>query len=473
MPENMDLRQYLQQFLDSDDEVPDSFMTMTPPEPKAGPSPSAVKRALSFNEPSVSVHVPSEIVVAEPPPKKFKIGFQDVFVNFLEQPSSSTVAIVAPPGFSFGFVSIGTQTSPWKTTAATQMTPNVKQQPMKKVEASVSGPEMEVVPLQEEIPVQKVEMNSVPDQEMVEFVGKKPRKVPATKAPLKTVRVPPVSLKSPKPRKAKETRMQAGEAAKKQNVRRAKENVSINQQEPSTSKMSAKSSVARKSKEKASIENQELSTSEGSTKSSGRRKSNEKVSHNDQEPSTSKGPTKASAGRKSKEKVLNEEGSEKSSKSRKSKENVAVKVRKAKSLTPNISKENLSTGNDQESPTAAVEAKPKPLSLYQQYLQRTGPSAPGSKEIPKGKPGCLTGYSFLITGELASQTREECIRLIESLGGQMKTGVSKKLSYLIVGETGAGPAKLAKAEQLQTPILTEDGLLDLIRGKKSEKRKTV
>lgn len=100
--------------------------------------------------------------------------------------------------------------------------------------------------------------------------------------------------------------------------------------------------------------------------------------------------------------------------------------------------------------------------LYHQYLQRTGPSAPGCKNIPDGKPGCLAGLSFLITGELESQTRTAATNLIESLGGVMKTTVSKKLHYLIVGETGAGPAKLAKAKELGISKINEDGLLDLI-----------
>lgn len=103
--------------------------------------------------------------------------------------------------------------------------------------------------------------------------------------------------------------------------------------------------------------------------------------------------------------------------------------------------------------------------LYRQYQQRSGPSAPGSKEIPKGTPGCLSGLAFIITGELESQTRKEAIDLIKSLGGEMKTTVTKKVNYMILGKVGVGPAKLAKANQLGTPQLTEDEYLDLIREK--------
>uniref|UniRef100_A0A336K826 Replication factor C subunit 1 n=1 Tax=Culicoides sonorensis TaxID=179676 RepID=A0A336K826_CULSO len=102
--------------------------------------------------------------------------------------------------------------------------------------------------------------------------------------------------------------------------------------------------------------------------------------------------------------------------------------------------------------------------LMKQRLNRTGPSAPGSKEIPKGKKDCLSGLAFIITGELESQTRTEASDLIKSLGGRMMTVVSKKLNYMVVGEE-AGPAKLAKADEFGVTQIDEDGLLDLIREK--------
>ena len=50
-------------------------------------------------------------------------------------------------------------------------------------------------------------------------------------------------------------------------------------------------------------------------------------------------------------------------------------------------------------------------------MQRSGPSAPGSKEIPAGKDGCLFGKVFVVTGVLDSLEREEVHDLIKKYGG--------------------------------------------------------
>ena len=57
------------------------------------------------------------------------------------------------------------------------------------------------------------------------------------------------------------------------------------------------------------------------------------------------------------------------------------------------------------------------------------------------------------------------------LGGKVTTSVSKNTKYLVVGEE-AGQSKLSKASTLQTPQLTEDQFLDLIREKSSKENKT-
>lgn len=102
--------------------------------------------------------------------------------------------------------------------------------------------------------------------------------------------------------------------------------------------------------------------------------------------------------------------------------------------------------------------------LFQKYKNRGGAINPGSKEIPKGKPNCLSHLSFLVTGLMESIERDECTELIKSLGGKIISGVTKKLDYLVIGEE-AGPAKLAKADELGTKILSEDDLFNLIRKK--------
>ncbi|KAF6372403.1 replication factor C subunit 1 [Rhinolophus ferrumequinum] len=107
---------------------------------------------------------------------------------------------------------------------------------------------------------------------------------------------------------------------------------------------------------------------------------------------------------------------------------------------------------------------------YRSYLNREGPKALGSKEIPKGAENCLEGLTFVITGVLESIERDEAKSLIERYGGKVTGNVSKKTNYLVMGRDG-GQSKSDKAAALGTKIIDEDGLLDLIRtmpGKKSK-----
>ncbi|XP_013009784.2 replication factor C subunit 1 isoform X1 [Cavia porcellus] len=107
---------------------------------------------------------------------------------------------------------------------------------------------------------------------------------------------------------------------------------------------------------------------------------------------------------------------------------------------------------------------------YRSYLNREGPKALGSKEIPKGAENCLEGLTFVITGVLESIERDEAKSLIERYGGKVTGNVSKKTNYLVMGRD-SGQSKSDKAAALGTKIIDEDGLLDLIRtmpGKKSK-----
>ncbi|XP_048704503.2 replication factor C subunit 1 isoform X1 [Caretta caretta] len=107
---------------------------------------------------------------------------------------------------------------------------------------------------------------------------------------------------------------------------------------------------------------------------------------------------------------------------------------------------------------------------YRSFLNREGPKALGSKEIPQGAENCLEGLTFVITGVLESIERDEAKSLIERYGGKVTGNVSKKTNYLIMGRD-CGQSKCEKASTLGTKIIHEDGLFDLIRtmpGKKSK-----
>jgi DNA ligase (NAD+) len=64
------------------------------------------------------------------------------------------------------------------------------------------------------------------------------------------------------------------------------------------------------------------------------------------------------------------------------------------------------------------------------------------------------GKQFVLTGTLASFTRDEARALIEARGGRVNSSVSKKTDYVVAGE--AAGSKLDKAEALGVAVIDED-----------------
>ena len=73
----------------------------------------------------------------------------------------------------------------------------------------------------------------------------------------------------------------------------------------------------------------------------------------------------------------------------------------------------------------------------------------------------FAGMTFVFTGALERFTREEAGEMVEKRGGKSAGSVSKKTTYVVAGP-GAG-SKLRKAQELGTPVLTEEEFLDLLQ----------
>jgi DNA ligase (NAD+) len=77
--------------------------------------------------------------------------------------------------------------------------------------------------------------------------------------------------------------------------------------------------------------------------------------------------------------------------------------------------------------------------------------------------GPLTGKSYVITGTLEGFSRDEAAAALEAKGAKVLNAVSGKTNGLVVGEE-PGNSKLTKARKLDVPLLTEQDLLELLRG---------
>ena len=108
------------------------------------------------------------------------------------------------------------------------------------------------------------------------------------------------------------------------------------------------------------------------------------------------------------------------------------------------------------------------VSIYQWFLQHqsrelieklrnAGVNFVSTREV---KDNRFMGLAFVLTGALSKFTREEATEQIENFGGKVSGSVSKKTSYVVVGENAG--SKERKARELGIPILSEDDFLSMI-----------
>ena len=87
----------------------------------------------------------------------------------------------------------------------------------------------------------------------------------------------------------------------------------------------------------------------------------------------------------------------------------------------------------------------------------------GEEEQIKKGDRSVKGQTWVLTGTLSGMTRDEAKEKRESLGAKVAGSVSKKTACVVAGE--AAGSKLAKAEQLEVPVLDEEGLVSLLQEK--------
>ena len=73
----------------------------------------------------------------------------------------------------------------------------------------------------------------------------------------------------------------------------------------------------------------------------------------------------------------------------------------------------------------------------------------------------FAGMTFVLTGALTKFTRDQATERIELFGGKASGSVSKKTTYVVVGENAG--SKERKARELGIPILSEDDFLAMIQ----------
>jgi len=98
-----------------------------------------------------------------------------------------------------------------------------------------------------------------------------------------------------------------------------------------------------------------------------------------------------------------------------------------------------------------------------EQLEKLGLQLKNQKKV-LSSCGNLTGQTFLFTGTLPTLKRSDAEAMAEENGGQILSGVSAKLNYLVVGEDAG--SKLEKAKKINTvKIISEAEFLQII-GKK-------
>ena len=93
-------------------------------------------------------------------------------------------------------------------------------------------------------------------------------------------------------------------------------------------------------------------------------------------------------------------------------------------------------------------------------LQRLGVHWPAVAARPV-EHAPLAGQIWVVTGTLATMSRDEARELIRDLGGKTAASVSRKTTGVVAGENPG--SKLVKARELGVEVLSEAAFLNLVK----------
>lgn len=105
---------------------------------------------------------------------------------------------------------------------------------------------------------------------------------------------------------------------------------------------------------------------------------------------------------------------------------------------------------------------------HREILSRWEAAGVRTREETSDQPGTevprrtLDGLTIVVTGSLEGFTRDSAKEAIVSRGGRASGSVSKKTSFVVVGDKAG--SKEVKARELGLPILDEDGFVSLLEG---------
>jgi DNA ligase (NAD+) len=93
-------------------------------------------------------------------------------------------------------------------------------------------------------------------------------------------------------------------------------------------------------------------------------------------------------------------------------------------------------------------------------LAAAGLSLELTGDAPPPGEGPLAGLTFVITGTLASSSRDDAKASVIARGGKVTDSVSKRTSYVVAGSSPG--SKLAKAHDLGVTVLDDEAFQRLL-----------